>query len=56
LPRIVQDTQSLLTPPHTHTTDTDEEQSERRDVRMVHLWDPQAGVLPAGVNYAEAGD
>jgi CRISPR-associated protein Cas1 len=56
LPRIVQDTQSLLTPPHTHTTDTDEEQSERRDVRMVHLWDPKAGVLPAGVNYAEAGD
>ncbi|MFC8985630.1 type I-E CRISPR-associated endonuclease Cas1e [Streptomyces sp. NPDC056956] len=56
LPRIVQDVQSLLTPPHTTTTDTDtdEEHSERRDVRMVHLWDPPNGVLPAGVNYARA--
>src|SRR5690606_40705349 len=56
LPRIVQDVQSLLTPPHTTTTDTDtdEEHSERRDVRMVHLWAPPNGVLPAGVNYARA--
>lgn len=57
LPRIVQDAQSLLTSPHIQTTaaddDTDEEPSERRDVQMVHLWDPKAGVLPAGVNYAE---
>lgn len=53
LPRIVQDVQSLLTPPHTTTTDdTDEQHSERRDVRMVHLWDPKTGALPAGVNYA----
>ncbi|MEV5519253.1 type I-E CRISPR-associated endonuclease Cas1e [Streptomyces pseudogriseolus] len=57
LSRIVQDVQSLLTPPHTQATtvsdDTDEEHSERRDVRMVHLWDPKSGVLPAGVNYAK---
>ncbi|MFE5757541.1 type I-E CRISPR-associated endonuclease Cas1e [Streptomyces massasporeus] len=57
LPRIVKDVQSLLTPPHDHTIaaddDTDEHHSERRDVQMVHLWDPKAGVLPAGVNYAE---
>ncbi|MER7871851.1 type I-E CRISPR-associated endonuclease Cas1e [Streptomyces cellulosae] len=53
LPRIVQDVQSLLTPPLTTTTDdTDEEHCERRDVRMVHLWDPKTGALPAGVNYA----
>ncbi|MEU7428803.1 hypothetical protein [Streptomyces sp. NPDC040750] len=60
LPRIIQDVQSLLTPPHNHTTtaddDIDEERSERHDVRMVHLWDPKAGVLPAGVNYAQGGD
>ncbi len=56
LPRIVQDVQSLLTPPHTtRTDDTDEEHSERRDVRMVHLWDPKTGALPAGVNYATGG-
>ncbi|MET9760148.1 type I-E CRISPR-associated endonuclease Cas1e [Streptomyces sp. NPDC006372] len=57
LPRIIQDVQSLLTPPHTQTItaddDTDENPSERRDVQMVHLWDPKTGVLPAGVNYAE---
>ncbi len=59
LPRIIRDVQSLLTPPHTHTAatddDTDEETSERHDVRMVHLWDPKTGVLPAGVNYANGG-
>ncbi|MFH9044531.1 type I-E CRISPR-associated endonuclease Cas1e [Streptomyces sp. NPDC017966] len=57
LPRIVQDVQSLLTPPHTSTPDdTDEEHSERRDVRMLHLWDPKTGTLPAGVNYAQGGN
>lgn len=59
LPRIVQDVQSLLTPPHTQATtagdDTDEERSERHDVQMVHFWDPKTGVLPAGVNYANGG-
>ncbi|MEU3529792.1 type I-E CRISPR-associated endonuclease Cas1e [Streptomyces sp. NPDC038707] len=56
LPRIIRDVQSLLSPSHTHTAatddDTDDETSERHDVRMVHLWDPKTGVLPAGVNYA----
>ncbi|MGW2492569.1 type I-E CRISPR-associated endonuclease Cas1e [Streptomyces sp. NPDC001606] len=58
LPRIIQDVQSLLTAPRTATADddADEDRSERHDVRMVHLWDPKAGVLPAGVNYAEGGD
>lgn len=51
LPRIVRDVQTLLTPGA-----EPEDRSERRDVDMVHLWDPQAGVLPAGVNYATGGD
>ncbi|MET7318507.1 MULTISPECIES: type I-E CRISPR-associated endonuclease Cas1e [Streptomyces] len=60
LPRIVSDVQSLLTPRHNAAVgtddDKDEERSERQDVRMVHLWDPHAGVLPAGVNYAAGGN
>jgi CRISP-associated protein Cas1 len=61
LPRIVRDVQTLLTPLQTDTTaatdaTVEEEHSERRDVEMVHLWDPKAGALPAGVNYAQAGD
>jgi CRISPR-associated protein Cas1 len=44
LPRIIHNVQSLLTP----GTDTDDDLSERHDVRMVHLWDPKAGVLPPG--------
>ncbi|MGW7466988.1 type I-E CRISPR-associated endonuclease Cas1e [Streptomyces xantholiticus] len=53
LPRIVRDVQTLLTPRHSDTTATAEkEPSERRDVEMVHLWDPKSGALPAGVNYA----
>jgi CRISP-associated protein Cas1 len=58
LPRIVADVQKLLTPQQTATSDDDldpESRLERRDVEMVHLWDPQAGVLPAGVNYASGG-
>ncbi|MGW9027909.1 type I-E CRISPR-associated endonuclease Cas1e [Streptomyces sp. NPDC055722] len=58
LPRIVQDVQSLLIPGHTNPSGADpdlEDRSERRDVEMVHLWDPKAGVLPAGVNYAPGG-
>ncbi|MCI0386217.1 type I-E CRISPR-associated endonuclease Cas1e [Streptomyces sp. CNQ085] len=50
LPRVVRDVQTLLTP------DTDTERSERNDIDMVHLWDPKAGALPAGVNYASGGD
>ncbi|MFF1477138.1 type I-E CRISPR-associated endonuclease Cas1e [Streptomyces sp. NPDC058301] len=52
LPRIVQDVQALLTD---EALDLDE-RSERHDVDMVHLWDPVAGVLPAGLNYAQGGD
>lgn len=48
LPRIVEDIQTLLTP----GAIPDPNRSERRDAHMVHLWDPQAGILPAGVNYA----
>ncbi|WMI61977.1 type I-E CRISPR-associated endonuclease Cas1e (plasmid) [Streptomyces rochei] len=48
LPRIIQDAQTLLTPRQQDAA----EPSERRDVEMVHLWDPKAGVLPAGTNYA----
>ncbi|MFF4827937.1 type I-E CRISPR-associated endonuclease Cas1e [Streptomyces sp. NPDC001312] len=58
LPSIVQDVQSLLTPERAQTSGADaeeEDHSERRDVQMVHLWDPKAGVLPAGINYASDG-
>ncbi|MGQ4514265.1 type I-E CRISPR-associated endonuclease Cas1e [Streptomyces sp. DW26H14] len=58
LPRIVRDVQSLLVPPNHETsgpTDEEEDHSERHDVEMVHLWDPKAGVLPAGVNYSSGG-
>ncbi|MFI1884411.1 type I-E CRISPR-associated endonuclease Cas1e [Streptomyces jumonjinensis] len=52
LPRIVRDVQTLLTPGTPDTTDEEApESSERRDIEMVHLWDPKRGVLPAGVNY-----
>ncbi|MCD0485206.1 type I-E CRISPR-associated endonuclease Cas1e [Streptacidiphilus sp. ASG 303] len=47
LPRIVRDIQTMLSP----NNDTDDE-PDQREVRLVHLWDPTAGVLPAGVNYA----
>lgn len=58
LPRIVHDVQTLLTPVSTDSSAAgadSEGQSERRDVEMVHLWDPKAGVLPAGVNYGAGG-
>jgi CRISPR-associated protein Cas1 len=59
LPRIVQDVQSLFTPAHKAAdqdgTDQDEDRDEPREVRMVHLWDPRTGALPAGVNYAPGG-
>lgn len=55
LPRIVRDVQSLLTPSSTDATDEDEPQ-EKRDVQLVHLWDPKTGTLPAGVNYAARGE
>ncbi|MFD5475392.1 type I-E CRISPR-associated endonuclease Cas1e [Streptomyces sp. NPDC127105] len=58
LPRIVHDVQALLTPERAQMSGADaeeEDHSERRDVQMVHLWDPKAGVLSAGVNYASDG-
>ncbi|MFF9309241.1 hypothetical protein ACF09N_37780, partial [Streptomyces sp. NPDC014777] len=62
LPRIVRDVQNLLTATPAVTPDTDlscdvedSDSPEYRDVEMVHLWDPEAGVLPAGVNYASGG-
>jgi CRISP-associated protein Cas1 len=51
LPRIVNDIQTLLTPGA-----EPQDRSERRDTDMVHLWDPQAGILPAGINYAPESD
>lgn len=50
LPRLVRDVQTLLTP-GARREDEDEE-SERHDVDMVHLWDPDSGALPAGINYS----
>jgi CRISP-associated protein Cas1 len=47
MPRIVGDIQRLLAP-----DEYDEEDQSRSAVRMVDLWDPKAGVLPAGVNYS----
>lgn len=45
MPQIVADIQTLLDPGNTHTAGVD------RSADLVHLWDPQAGPLPAGVNY-----
>lgn len=51
MPRIVRDIQALLDP-----TQADSEQSEDGPeldgVQVVHLWDPAAGTMPGGVNYA----
>ncbi|MFJ2094671.1 type I-E CRISPR-associated endonuclease Cas1e [Streptomyces sp. NPDC087901] len=57
LPRIVRDIQSLLAPPSDIGDGEDGDDSpESQDVRIVHLWDPKAGTLQAGVNYAPDGD
>jgi len=45
MPQIVADIQSLLDPSNEGARVTD------RSADVVHLWDPQAGALPAGVNY-----
>ncbi|MGW0969888.1 type I-E CRISPR-associated endonuclease Cas1e [Streptomyces sp. NPDC002516] len=58
LPRIVQDVQTLLASGGAQPSGDAADEAdlpENRDVEMVHLWDPKAGVLPAGVNYAEGG-
>jgi CRISPR-associated protein Cas1 len=46
LPRIVTDIQYLLHPGTGARADD-------RNAQMVHLWDPELGPLPAGVNYAQ---
>ncbi|MFD5932494.1 type I-E CRISPR-associated endonuclease Cas1e [Streptomyces sp. NPDC060333] len=50
LPRIVRDIQALLAP-QGDGHDDGEEEREPRTVKLVHLWDPKAGTLPAGRNY-----
>ncbi|MGW3649198.1 type I-E CRISPR-associated endonuclease Cas1e [Streptomyces sp. NPDC000878] len=52
LPRVIGDIQTLLTP----NAEIDDDLTERNDVRLVHLWDPKTGTLPAGVNYAPDGE
>ncbi|OII63095.1 subtype I-E CRISPR-associated endonuclease Cas1 [Streptomyces sp. CC53] len=46
LPRIVNDIQSLLSPDDTIPL------PDGHAVELVNLWDPEAGSVPAGVNYA----
>lgn len=50
LPRIVADIQSLLAP------DEAEPLPDGQAVELVNLWDPDAGSVPAGVNYAHRAD
>ncbi|MFF5110898.1 type I-E CRISPR-associated endonuclease Cas1e [Streptosporangium sp. NPDC000509] len=45
MPQIVADIQALLDPSGERPSFAD------RNSDLVHLWDPQAGALPAGVNY-----
>ncbi|WP_197048390.1 type I-E CRISPR-associated endonuclease Cas1e [Streptosporangium roseum] len=45
MPQIVADIQALIDPSEERLSLTD------RKSDLVHLWDPQAGALPAGVNY-----
>ncbi|WHT17408.1 type I-E CRISPR-associated endonuclease Cas1e [Crossiella sp. CA-258035] len=47
LPRIVTDIQQLLAPEEADPV------PDHEAVELVSLWDPELGVLPAGVNYAE---
>ncbi|MGW1766492.1 type I-E CRISPR-associated endonuclease Cas1e [Streptomyces sp. NPDC002073] len=51
LPRIVRDVQSLLSPDTASGEDEGDDHADRRSTKLVHLWDPEAGVLPAGLNY-----
>lgn len=50
LPRIVHDIQSLLAP------DESEPVEEHQEVKLVNLWDPEQGSVPAGTNYATGAD
>ncbi|SDK52610.1 CRISPR-associated protein, Cas1 family [Glycomyces sambucus] len=48
LPRIVGDIQGVLAPDDAKPRSSD----ERKPVRLVHLWDPETGAVPAGTNYS----
>lgn len=50
LPRIVADVQSLLAPDESRPV------PDGHEVDLVNLWDPEAGSVPAGVNYARTAD
>lgn len=50
LPRIVADVQALLAPDEAGPL------VDGQAVDMVNLWDPEAGSVPAGVNYASQAD
>jgi CRISPR-associated protein Cas1 len=52
LPTIVTDIQNLLDLDREMPRGEDDDES----VEMVHLWDPRAGNLRAGVNYGSADD
>ncbi|CUU56583.1 CRISP-associated protein Cas1 [Parafrankia irregularis] len=60
LPNIINDIQNMLD--LSRDLDTDDDPGDRASlaVDMVHLWDPDLGALPAGVNYSNdipaAGD
>lgn len=49
MPRIVGDIQSLLLPEESSPIGDDD--TDLEDVRLVHLWDPQAGPVTGGTNY-----
>ncbi|SDD87698.1 CRISP-associated protein Cas1 [Glycomyces harbinensis] len=48
LPRIIGDIQNLLLP-----NEKAGRFDERKPTRLVHLWDPETGAVPAGVNYSK---
>jgi CRISPR-associated protein Cas1 len=49
MPTIVNDIQRLLAPDQY----ADADEHSRADVKLVDLWDPEQGTLPAGVNYSQ---
>ncbi|MDF3292363.1 type I-E CRISPR-associated endonuclease Cas1e [Streptomyces silvisoli] len=55
LPRTIRDIQTLLTA-DADTDFVDIDDTERHEAHIVHLWDPEHGVLPAGTNYAREAD
>lgn len=51
MPRLVRDIQNLLDPTAA-TAPPNEDDLEIDDIDVVHLWDPAAGTVPGGTNYA----